>query len=899
MKRILNWKTTLAIPLFVGLSLPAQTAKPDAAETTEDVPVELSPFQVVTTQDKGYRATNSTSGTRLNAALKEIPMPIEVITAEFIRDIGAKDLRQALSYSSGIVLESQYDMGRDLTDITDAAEGITGGKEQTQIKLRGFATTETLRRGFRRASYSDSIAIDRIEVVRGPAALLYGIGNFGGIVNYLPKEPLQTPHHEFGVSIGSWDSYRGELDVTGPMGDQLDAAYRLVASADTKNDHTDFRSRESLFVMPSFSFKPTKTTRVLIDMEMGTFTQTGIGFQSVRANANGFAYAGRQQVPFLPTPGKDPRTFRWSGPDTFRDEENFNLMGEVTQQITPNLTVLVGAQTTRTEFDERNIRARLDDTPVPPAQFKRPFEIPEIGVFMRTIQVALGSAWYLSNEKVDTDQFRIEANYKFEIGKTEHNLLAGRTDLNRVRDRSVKGTNNLPTQQYNWRAPDDLSYFRYDPANQVPLNQQLDEDLHRDDTGHYFVYQGKFIDNRLNLIGGIRHDRTDGKRVFRNLTTGMESGVQGSKAGKPTTKTSPQYGASFAVTREITLFALASSGLSPNDDKTDGAGYVMRPTTAKSLEAGFKVDLFNGRVSGTLSAYQIDRKDVPQYIWWAPAPVRTGYDPTKPLAYRAYFDSRNRIYYVDNPADRAILQTVFDSMNNPNLTAPSDSYLYWGNDVNWPPSGAYCPVDDESKGIDAQLIFTLKPNWQVVLGYAHVQRRLVQGPELVASPYSPFSPWLARSDSPVGIWGGGTLSNFRDPTDSTTYNRSFGVGLRLDDSPADSFTLWNHYRFENGPLTGFAVGAGVRYEGPRNFLGGENSITTDGTLVKPYGSQVARFGESPDRLQVDLGLSYRTKWRNEELTFQLNVANLMDNQDLYGALYNPPRSYRFSIGTRF
>ncbi|HYD82631.1 MAG TPA: TonB-dependent receptor, partial [Opitutus sp.] len=379
------------------------------------------------------------------------------------------------------------------------------------------------------------------------------------------------------------------------------------------------------------------------------------------------------------------------------------------------------------------------------------------GVFARTIQVALGYAWFLADEEVDTDQTRIEANYRFELGKTEHNLLLGRTDLTRVRRRTSSGTNNLPTQQYNWRAPDDFSHFRYDPANQVPLNKQSDEDLHRNDAGHYLVYQGKYFSDRLNIIGGIRHDRADGKRVYRDLVTGETGSVQGSKSGKPTTKWSPQYGASFALTREITIFGLGSSGLSPNDDKTDGAGYVMRPTTAKSLEAGFKIDLFNGRVSGTISAYHIERNDVPQYFWWAPAPVRPGYDASLPITYRPFWDARNRLYYVDDPVDRGILQGIFDSMNNPNQLAPADNYLYAGADVNQPRSGAYAPVNDESKGADAQIILTLKPNWQVVLGYSHVERKLVQGPELVAAPYSPFSPWFALSNSPVGIWGGGPV----------------------------------------------------------------------------------------------------------------------------------------------
>jgi len=92
------------------VSLFAQTTptKP-VAEAREESPevVELSPFQVDASKDRGYRATNSISGSRLNTAIKDIPMPIEVITEEFVRDTGSKDLRESLRYSAGIVVGAE------------------------------------------------------------------------------------------------------------------------------------------------------------------------------------------------------------------------------------------------------------------------------------------------------------------------------------------------------------------------------------------------------------------------------------------------------------------------------------------------------------------------------------------------------------------------------------------------------------------------------------------------------------------------------------------------------------------------------------------------------------------------------------------------------------------------
>ncbi len=94
-------------PLVASAQQAATSSTPTKEE--EEKVVHLSPFVVTTTKDKGYLATNSISGTRLNSAIKDLPMPIEVITEKFLRDTGSTDLRQSLRYSSGILLQSQND----------------------------------------------------------------------------------------------------------------------------------------------------------------------------------------------------------------------------------------------------------------------------------------------------------------------------------------------------------------------------------------------------------------------------------------------------------------------------------------------------------------------------------------------------------------------------------------------------------------------------------------------------------------------------------------------------------------------------------------------------------------------------------------------------------------------
>src|SRR5688572_19417238 len=190
------------LKVSLGICLPAlavaQTTEPTAPVkpvADKDEVIELSPFTVSVDQDKGYKTTNSVAGIRLSTAIKDVPMSIAVITSDFIRGTGATNLRESLRYSSGITLSSQQDGlvdpgSQDTRSNAGANDprGVDRDPNGTTLKIRGFVIDQVLRDGFRRQSSSDTVNIERVEVVRGPSALLYGVGNFGGVVNYLPKE---------------------------------------------------------------------------------------------------------------------------------------------------------------------------------------------------------------------------------------------------------------------------------------------------------------------------------------------------------------------------------------------------------------------------------------------------------------------------------------------------------------------------------------------------------------------------------------------------------------------------------------------------------------------------------------------------------------------------------------
>ena len=152
-------------------ALSAQTAASSAS--TAEEPVVLNQFTVSTTADKGYRAGNSVSATRVDTPIKDLPFAVSAFTEQFISDIGARELNDIVAYAPGV---------------TSGAKEFTQGN--ARYSIRGFDGDVTPQRnGFVGNRYVDAGNIARVEVVKGPASLLYGQITPGGTVNYITKRP--------------------------------------------------------------------------------------------------------------------------------------------------------------------------------------------------------------------------------------------------------------------------------------------------------------------------------------------------------------------------------------------------------------------------------------------------------------------------------------------------------------------------------------------------------------------------------------------------------------------------------------------------------------------------------------------------------------------------------------
>jgi len=947
-----------------------------SAERNDEVLV-LSPFTVTTDKDRGYRATNSISGSRLNTAIKDIPMPIEVITEEFLKDTGSKDLRSSLRYSAGIQLQSQNDYGTPGGAYqgpggVNNAEGATANKSQTSIKIRGFVTESVLRDGYLRQNSTDSINIGRIEVVRGPAALLYGVGNFGGIVNYLPKLPDAKQGGAIGLSIGSYNGRRATLDVTGPVSKTWDFNYRFTGAYEEADDYTQYRNSSHYFLSPVLSFKPTRTTQVLIDYENGNGSDGGIGFQRVRSSVGpGPNNDQNEHAAFYTLPGTDARTFRWSGPDTYLDTKASNLRLQVTQQIMENLNLLVGYNTSSVKFDKLDVIGNLqgwtDQFSNPDSAFGLVPFIPAnpelgtsnqgLGVIGGLTRATLAYRWVGEDTQQDRDQVRAELVYNFKLFADSPNkwlhmdnmIMLGRTEM--------RADNDTTTFQSAWNQRNDFSWVTnyYNPTNLGPLrfgqkqaNGTAEMPYLKNtgvkattwNQGNYVVYQGKLLDDRLTIVSGARKDRNE---TMSTNVTYLTATPTPTTTRSPTQKqTTYQNGVSYEINRVLSVYALKSGGLQPNfTGNRDTDGKPLPATLAKSKEVGLKIDLFNGKLTGTISAFKIKRTDSPIFYWWAPTSnYGNRFNATKDIVYNvsnfspstvpggsnggngapeasiaqwnagvaagAIYQLNNTWYVNASKAPgAAYLDAVFADTFKKGSTWPG--WLYnqdantnnaWDTRASGPDGNEYVLGADTSKGWDTQLMFTPNQNLQIVLGYAHVKRVVESAGKFAKSPvtgdrwavwYFPNTDW--------GLTRVPLAEAYTTPGDSSTWTgKNWGQGLPMDDTPEHQFTAWANYSFNKGALKGLTFGAGGYYESPRLYLSG---------LTHGGGQQITDKNGNPvmlrtkSRTNLDLMVRYSFMIGDNDASVQLNVNNVLNDQKLYGFIYSAPTTARLEFLYKF
>ncbi|QYM78978.1 TonB-dependent receptor [Horticoccus luteus] len=279
---ILRW---FGLGSFLAATVLAQTpAAAPAAHADDDSSDEITTlpeFSVTETTPSDYMAAESTTGTRVASKIKDLPFSVNVVTGEFMDDFNALEFGDQFAYTSNVI----------------AYETISTG-----YSVRGFEADVQLRNGFRRIGLIDKVNVDRAEVIKGPAASIYGATLPGGIVNIVTKKPKAKPEYRVGFSVGSKDALRAQASATGPVGTSKNVFYRVDVADDQRAYDQAYKHKEQYTGAVQLQWKPNAATSWLFEAERLV--------RNEEANAN---------TPFVIQPGTpDPyRKPTNSGPRTY------------------------------------------------------------------------------------------------------------------------------------------------------------------------------------------------------------------------------------------------------------------------------------------------------------------------------------------------------------------------------------------------------------------------------------------------------------------------------------------------------------------------------------------------------------------------------------------------------
>lgn len=691
----------LALSAF-SLSCFAQDATPatDDDDVSEDT-ITLSVFSVDASQDQGYRATNSISGTSLNTAIMDLPMPIEVITSEFLDDLQATDFKEALSYTSGVFTDQfNESSGTNSAGANESysaerspsSRGGVGNRFSNSISIRGYNVQFQNRMGFRvggtvseygvtLGGILDSLNSERMEVVRGPASLLYGIGVLSGIVNVVPKRPLAEKQSKLNYSVGSEGYNRFTFETAGPLSKVL--RYRVGYADESRDDWTDFRTKSLEYFVGQLDYQPWDAINIFMEYQSGDTSYTGTGPQYIFDELSERSFGGdlrneyNEQVNWARDVGGVGAEYRVSGPDATQERQEWNTLVNVdiiaNEHLTFNLGGYWGSQDSESlnfkpltvNNQDSNLfvkrRVRTSTNPLTyrtiiqyvPDEFITVFENPISPIFNDTTDhKTVRYYWERDPQAGEFAQYRARVNYEFETpfigGDAQHSLLIGRHDIKDTIDYS-QGTELFPRifQTANLvrePGPSDIDSIVFrnigdlTPASyNGELTAQPGREYQQTDIwyqGSYGVYQGRFWDDRMMAIAGIRHDRYQAQeRVYdrqqpsRGLIQNPDNDTFGflseeynfPEAISITTNT---FALRYDVSDSLSTYALVAEGVSPNTGALDGNDDFIDAEQSTSKEVGVKFELWGGKLSGTISVYEIERTNAIWSFAGAPKPAR-------------------------------------------------------------------------------------------------------------------------------------------------------------------------------------------------------------------------------------------------------------------------------------
>jgi catecholate siderophore receptor len=525
----------LAIAPLSGL---AQTQSETSAATLPAVSV-----YGIDDTSQSYNPPDSSSATKIDAPLRDIPQTVNVVPAQVMRDQHANSLQDALKNVPGVSFSS-------------------GDGQRDQVSIRGFtAIADQYVDGFRDDAlyYRDLSNVERVDVIKGPAAVLYGRGSSGGLINRITKKPAEDIT-QLGLSYGSWNDRRLELDL-GRATESGSMAWRLTGAVEKGDSYRDKQFLDRKAIAPSAMLRLGEDTTFLIQTEF---------LEDRRVTDFGIpAYHGRPV-------DVDPSTYY--GAENARDVD-------YTQARVQSYAGTLNHRFNGT-WSLRNATRYYHYT------LNRNNTLP--GVVNEAAQtVTLNRSNVRREEHGWTNQ--TELTQRAQWGSVSHEILYGVEVGQQNKDLVNYSANNVATV--------DL----FDPVlPTLPMQvggRPSADNLGRFNTLGLYVQDMVSLGEHWKMLGGVRHDRFEQKTEDRR---------SGARLSRTDSNWSPRLGLVYQPDAKQSYYVSWSQSYQPSGEAFSlaASNADLAPEKTTNYEIGAKYDFLDGKLSTTVSIFRLERTDI-------------------------------------------------------------------------------------------------------------------------------------------------------------------------------------------------------------------------------------------------------------------------------------------------
>ncbi|MFT7774215.1 TonB-dependent siderophore receptor [Roseateles sp.] len=487
----------------------------------------------------GYVARRSATATKTDTPLIETPQSISVVTSDQIEAQGSRSLRDVVGYTPGVGTQSN------------------GYRDTDNLTLRGFTIdNSSIRRDGLRSSGNtftgtqEPYGLERVDILRGAASLLYGSAEPGGLINLVTKRPSSDSLHEVGLEIGNYNRRQATADLGGKLADDDRLSYRLTLLGRGSDTFIDDVADDRVYVAPAFAWKPSGTTRITL------LTQ----YQHSRHNRQ---WGLPPETTLLPNPnGRAPR------------ERNIGEPGDLHEDTQTSATLLL--EQALSEQSSFNFTLRRSDVDMAWHYAGRDTLQPDLRTLTR----------YYARRMEKVSSWTLDSNLqtRFSTGPLAHELVVG-VDGN--------SSDNKRTRYYQLIDPIDI----YKPAYGAQPHGDDGKDGYKQKTRALGVYLQDQIkmDKRWVLLLGVRHDsvKIDQSDYFDEAWSGERSSATTGRAGLV-----------YLADNGLAPFVSFSQSFEPVGDK-DRQGNRFKPTHGEQYEVGLRWQPSGSNTLLSASLYQL------------------------------------------------------------------------------------------------------------------------------------------------------------------------------------------------------------------------------------------------------------------------------------------------------